>query len=232
MKYVFKWILLYVYFIGSLQLYGNANFYLATELFHAYGDSLSTLPQEGFAISVKRLPSDESIIQEERVHYENGVELSTWIFFYLEDGRLHRKVELNKEKNSIYEEIYFYTSKNTLWTVFTRLRNYLFTNVQILWQEADTLNRMMPSGTHKFFQHQRKSKQEFVLNALAESQIEEIWKDGTLVEVYFYKFGKIQKKRYMRSSKDFDEIIYYDDNPVVKRIIQNNVVIGEESLDG
>jgi hypothetical protein len=224
LKYVGLFFLLSITFsisTGSAQ----TRIYQASALYTPQGTPLTTLPDDGYAIRITMLNSPIDLREEEREHYLDGILMQRVRLIYLLDGRLHRREELDLSSNQLRLERFAYTPDHRLWLVLIDKRSYLFSPSQTRWQEAGRTSSLRFRGDQPLVGGLSSL---FRIDASAAYQVEEIWRNGRLQEMRFYRFGELERVRYIQSDTRFDEIIYFKGKEVVRRSLQEGSVVSEE----
>lgn len=219
--------LFYIFRIG-VSLSAQSEFYQANSLFHTIGSAQDLLPLEGFAVEMKPSQVYGNLLYEERFHYHNSILQEHWYFFYLSDGRLHAKKKLDKVDAIVYEEVFIYNRMKELHMIIMKRTQYLFRDRYTLWKQEDSLQKIRMQGTDVL---RIKERTPFTKDPLLQEQIEEIWQDGVLKEIKFYRFGEIQRSKKIESGMRFIETIYHRGQAVFRRTIDNDAVVNEEYID-
>ncbi|NIZ46706.1 hypothetical protein PVA44_04565 [Entomospira nematocerorum] len=222
------WIFLLGILCSGYSLFAQSEFYQSNSLFQPVGAVLDSLPVDGFALHIKPSQTYGSLLYEERLHYYDNILQEHWHFFYLADGRLHAKKKLDKSYAFTYEEIFIYNRMKELRMVIVTQKQYLFNDNHTLWKIENNLHKIALQGVSLLHIEDRTP---FKKDPLLQEQIEEIWQDGILTEIKFYRFGEVQRSKVIESEQRFSETIYNRGQAVFRRTVNNDVVLHEEYLD-
>ncbi|WDI37641.1 hypothetical protein [Entomospira culicis] len=222
------------WFLFLFPLYSQQRIFRASALFQPIGVEVTSIPTTGYAIMIAFSQEVDNLLREERWHYLDGQEVARWYLFYLPDGRVVRRVQMDVAQRTIYDEALIYRQDHRLWLVLSAQRSYLIGRKAQSWQAQGVRQRLsfFDKNDPQQPQESRKNPPTFLLDSSAIQQVEEIWQDGVLIGLRYYRYGVLERERRFSNKNRYEEIFYHAGEAVVKRIVVDDKIIAEEVMDG